>query len=286
MKRFGNKKRVTRMLKVRDFRYPIIIYSIVFFVLVSTGLANANFATGLRKLAEYNATDVVATYTTYFNKEEVNRNTNIRLAAKKVDGVVLKPKQVFSFNQVVGPRSQERGYKEAPEIIEGEFVDGIGGGICQVSSTLYNTVLLAGLEVVSRTNHSQPVRYVPLGRGATIYYDQIDFKFKNTSDYPIMIVARVLAQQLTVSLIGRDLGKSIELETAEIEVLEPEVVKKRDESLANDQQKIVQEGREGYKVVTKRKIKEGNQITKEEIISRDIYLPAVRVIKHNLNDLS
>lgn len=269
------------MLNSRYFSYSIFICSIIFFILAATGLADANCVTGLRKLAEYNATDVVATYTTYFDKEEINRNTNIKLAAEKLDGVMLEPDQVFSFNQVVGPRSRERGYKKAPEIIEGEFVDGVGGGICQVSSTLYNTVLLAGLEIVSRTNHSQPVRYVPLGRGATIYYDQIDFKFKNTSDYPIMIVVRVLAEQLTVSLIGRDLGKLIELETAELEVLEPEIIKKTDKSLAVDKKKLVQEGREGYKVVTTRIIKERNRIQKEEVISVDTYFPLEQIIKYN-----
>ncbi|MCK8816225.1 VanW family protein [Natroniella sulfidigena] len=259
-----------------------MIFSMLFlFIVANPALSDASFATGLRKLAEYDATDVVSTKTTYFDQENSNRTTNIKLAAEKIDGTVIKPGEIFSFNQVVGPRTKERGYKKAPEIIEGEFVDGVGGGISQVSSTLYNAVLLAGLEMVDRTSHSRPVSYLPLGRSATIYYNQIDLKFKNSSDYPMMIVARVFADQLTVSLLGRDHGKSIKLETVELETLEPKLIKKSDESLESDEKKIVQEGREGYRVVTKRIVKERNQIIREELISSDIYLALEQIIKHN-----
>ncbi len=116
------------------------------------------------------------------------RAENIRLATKSLDYYLLAPGQVFSFNRTVGPTTAERGYKPAPIIVRGSIVQGLGGGICQVSTTLFNAVDYAGLEVVERHKHSKPVGYVPKGRDATVSW-HLDFKFRNTTNRYVMIRA-------------------------------------------------------------------------------------------------
>jgi putative cell wall-binding protein len=139
----------------------------------------------------------IAQYTTYFKVSEVNRTENIRLAAKALDGQLLAPGERFSFNERVGERTAEAGYKEAL-IIEGDvFTPGLGGGICQVSSTLYNAVMLAHLEIVERHPHSLPISYVPPGQDATVAYPYLDFKFRNSSKEYLLIRSFVKGDALT-----------------------------------------------------------------------------------------
>ena len=133
-------------------------------------------------------TDKLAKYTTRYDASNKNRANNILLASEKIDGTIVMPGETFSYNKVVGNRTSSAGYKEAPIYVNGKVVDGIGGGICQVSSTLYNSVLLANLEIVSRRNHYFMTSYVPASLDATVSYGSIDFQFKNTRSYPIKIV--------------------------------------------------------------------------------------------------
>jgi len=131
-----------------------------------------------------------------------NRTENIRLASEKIKGTILAPGEVFSFNEVVGPRNKEAGFLMAMVISDGKFVPGLGGGICQVSSTLYNSVLSANLEVIERHSHSLPVTYVPRGKDATIAYGTLDFKFKNNTEGYILIDYKIEGQKLTYYLYG------------------------------------------------------------------------------------
>ncbi|MCS6919881.1 MAG: VanW family protein, partial [Fimbriimonadales bacterium] len=130
-------------------------------------------------------TGVVAAYTTRFPGYQVQRNHNIRLAASALDGRILLPGERLSYNQAVGKRTLKQGFRPAPVIIRGEKQLGIGGGICQVSSTLFNAALLGELKIVRRANHSIPVDYVPLGRDATVTDTGIDFVIENPFDAPI-----------------------------------------------------------------------------------------------------
>lgn len=140
----------------------------------------------------------IAQYSTQFDSSQVNRTENIRLAAKALDGKQLAPGERFSFNESVGERTSEAGYKEAL-IIEGDaFAPGLGGGVCQVSSTLYNTVLLAHLEVIERHPHSLPVSYVPPGRDATVAFPVLDFKFRNNTDTTLLIRSFIEGNALTI----------------------------------------------------------------------------------------
>lgn len=130
------------------------------------------------------------------------RLTNIRLAAQLVDYMILMPGEVFSFNQTVGQPTVERGFLEAPVIVKEELVPGVGGGICQVSSTLYNAVLQASLQVVERFSHSKQVTYVPPGQDATVAYDYMDFKFRNSSNSLLLLRSVVRGRRLEVTIYG------------------------------------------------------------------------------------
>ena len=142
----------------------------------------------------------IAQYSTHFDSTQVNRTENIRLAAKALDGKLLAPGERFSFNGSVGERTNEAGYKEAL-IIEGNtFIPGLGGGVCQVSSTLYNAVLLAQLEILERHRHTLPITYVPPGQDATVAYPVLDFKFRNSTDAYLLIRSFVDENTLTFQL--------------------------------------------------------------------------------------
>lgn len=142
----------------------------------------------------------LGSYTTYFNHRNVNRTHNILLSAKTIDHQVLMPGETFSFNQVVGIRSKQRGYRMAKVIVKGEYSEGVGGGICQTSSTLFNSVDKAGLDIIERISHSRRVAYVPKNRDATVSWGGPDFKFKNSLSKPVLIEATVKKGRLSINI--------------------------------------------------------------------------------------
>lgn len=131
--------------------------------------------------------DLLSSFSTKYSVRATSRTTNLKLAASKINGTVLMPGETFSYNKVVGARTIAAGYKEAPIYVSGEVVDGLGGGICQITSTLYNAVVYANLDIVERTNHQFVPSYVTASRDATVVYGSLDFKFKNNRNYPIKI---------------------------------------------------------------------------------------------------
>jgi len=135
--------------------------------------------------------DLLSKFSTRYSTSDRDRTTNLQLAANKINGTVLMPGETFSYNKVVGERTIAAGYKEAPIYVSGEVVDGLGGGICQITSTLYNAVVYANLEVTQRSNHQFVPSYVGASRDATVVYGSIDFQFKNNRNYPIKIVCSV-----------------------------------------------------------------------------------------------
>ena len=143
---------------------------------------------------------LATTSTAYVNN--ANRTTNLRLAANKINGTVLMPGETFSYNTIVGERTIAAGYRNAAIYENGQVVDGLGGGICQVSTTLYNSVLKSDLEIVERTNHMFLATYAPGGLDATVAYGSLDFKFKNNRNYPIKVVATIENGYCTVQIYG------------------------------------------------------------------------------------
>lgn len=135
--------------------------------------------------------NLLSQYSTKYSTRDQKRTTNLKLAANKINGTVLMPGETFSYNKVVGERTIAAGYQEAPIYVSGKVVDGLGGGICQITTTLYNAVVYANLDIVERSNHQFVPSYAPASRDATVVYGSIDFKFKNNRDYPIKIVCSV-----------------------------------------------------------------------------------------------
>ena len=146
--------------------------------------------------------DLLSTFSTNYQASNWNRTTNLILAANKINGTVLMPGEVFSYNKVVGERTIAAGYKEAPIYVSGKVEDGLGGGICQITTTLYNAVVYANLEIVERTNHQFVPSYVGASRDATVVYGAIDFKFKNNRDYPIKIMCTVSGGVANFQIFG------------------------------------------------------------------------------------
>lgn len=143
---------------------------------------------------------IVASFTTYFNSSEIGRSKNVELSAKALENIVVGDGDYFSFNTMVGERTEARGYQPALEIINKELVMGIGGGICQTSSTLFNAVDQTGVRITERHHHSLNVGYVPIGRDATVSYGTLDFKFQNTSGAPFLIKTFYSDDMLTIEI--------------------------------------------------------------------------------------
>lgn len=231
-------------------------------------------------IARDGISQALSVYTTAFNKEDLNRTANIKLAAWKVNGHIIYPGKTFSFNEIVGPREKVYGFKEATEIVDGEFVPGIGGGICQLSSTLYNAAILANLDIVERYNHSKPLSYVPLGRDATVVFDALDFKFANNTSGPLMVMAEVDDNKLMVGIFGQSpITESVEVMSVEQEVVPPAIIKTQDDALYLGEFKIDKQGKPGYAITTIRVVRSSGQEVKREILSQDHYLPDDTVIK-------
>lgn len=146
--------------------------------------------------------DLLSNFSTNYATSNRNRTTNLILAANKINGTVLIPGETFSYNKVVGARTIAAGYKEAPIYVQGRVEDGLGGGICQITSTLYNAVVYANLEVTQRTNHQFVPSYVTASRDATVVYGAIDFQFKNNREYPIKLVCSVSGGVANFKIFG------------------------------------------------------------------------------------
>lgn len=142
----------------------------------------------------------VASFKTYFNGAQTGRSENIELSSKAIHNILVGDGDYFSFNTMVGERTVEKGYQPAPEIINKELVMGIGGGICQTSSTLFNAVDKLGIRITERHHHSLNIGYVPTGRDATVSYGSLDFKFQNTSGAPFLIKSYYSKGALTIAI--------------------------------------------------------------------------------------
>jgi len=146
---------------------------------------------------------VLGSYNTPFNPGQVSRSHNLSLAISRVNNTVLQPGEDFSLNETVGPRLAKAGYRTAPIFRNNEVVPGIGGGVCQVTTTVYNAALLANMEMIERRPHSRPVPYCPAGRDATVDYHQIDMRFKNSLNHPILILGGVKGNRLWAKILGK-----------------------------------------------------------------------------------
>lgn len=157
-----------------------------------------------RDLLIHIRTKQIGQYVTFFNQRNRARTHNIKLAAQAIDSYVIFPGETFSFNRIVGQRTKERGYMKAPVIVRGELSEDIGGGICQVSSTLFNATDRAGMKILARYSHSKKVPYVPPGRDAAVSWNGPDYRFKNIYSLPILIRAKVFGGQMVIQIYSSD----------------------------------------------------------------------------------
>lgn len=209
--------------------------------------------------------DVLGEYTTTVNGSSVRKN-NVRLAGEKCN-VILLPGEEFSYNQTVGKRTKENGFGEAGAYLNGETVQEVGGGVCQTSSTLYNAVVLANLEVTERTNHTYISSYVPIGRDATVSWGGPDFKFKNNRDYPIKIEASYAGGKLTCKIIGTDVdGSYVKFTSERTGDVAYNTKYENDATIPEGQQVTKQAGSNGGKAVSYRLVydKDGKLLSKKK----------------------
>jgi vancomycin resistance protein YoaR len=212
--------------------------------------------------------DKLGEFQTKFNAGDVDRSTNIRVATNSTNNVLVRPGEVFSVNETIGPRLAKFGYKDAKVIINNELVPGIGGGVCQVSSTLYNAVLLSNLKIIERKNHSLTLSYIGLGRDATISGDYIDFKFMNNTNYPIFIYGEVVGSYVRFTIFGKNEhpGRKVEIKTEIVKTIPPTIQIIQDPNLPAGTEIVEKAAYTGYVVKTKRIVYEnGKEILREDL---------------------
>lgn len=225
--------------------------------------------------------DLLAEFSTNYNPGAKDRTTNLRLASNKINNTVVLPGETFSYNKVVGKRTTEAGYKEAPSYAGGKVVNDIGGGICQITSTLYNAVVLANLDIVSRSNHQFVPSYVKAGKDATVVYGAIDFKFKNTRKYPIKIKSTVSGGVARVQIYGmkEETEYEVKIETKITGSIPMKTVYEDDPTLEKGKEKVEQKGHNGtyseaYKVVYL-----NGKVVSRTLLSKDKYNQMSTIIK-------
>jgi len=226
----------------------------------------------------------LGTYPTSLENKEENTIYNIKLASEVINGILVKPQEIFSFNKYVGPAEKADGYKESTIIADGVFANGYGGGICQVSSTLYNAALLANLPIIERYNHSiygEATKYVPLGQDAAIFYGFKDLRFKNNSDHTIAIFSKVFRDTLQVSIFGGNEDKAeVEIIRKDKKVIDYQIIREKDSKLKAGQEIVVQEGVPGYQIRTYRVVRKDGE-EKIEFLAEDTYNSVPMIIKGN-----
>ncbi|SDX29139.1 VanW family protein [Paenibacillus sp. CF384] len=226
----------------------------------------------LQRLKDEGVERLISSFTTTFRTSGAGRAYNVTMTAKTLSGMELAPGELFDYSKVIALTNKKYGYRQAPVILNGEFVPGVGGGICQVSSTLYNAVLFAGLDMVERRNHSLPVAYLPMGRDATYADDAINFKFKNTTGKHLVIVTEVENRRVTVKIFGT-LPRTVQykLDSKTVATVVPPVKEVPSASMMPGERRKLASGKPGYIVETYRtKLENGVKVSRTRI-SRDTY---------------
>jgi len=221
-------------------------------------------------------------YTTIYDAGNANRSHNIALAAKTINGTIVMPGETFSYNGILGNTNKEKGYKLGTAYVGGKVVESYGGGICQVSSTLYNSALYANLEIVERYNHSYVVSYVPAGRDATVAYGGKDFKFKNNRTYPIRIDASAKNGVVSISIKGikEDTDYEVVLTSSVLSTTPRSVIYENNSEMDEGTQKVIQKGYDGKKSIAYKILKnKDGSIYSKTVLSKDTYKPMTQIIQ-------
>lgn len=225
--------------------------------------------------------DLLSTFSTTYDVSNTPRTTNLILAMNKLNGTVVAPGEVFSYNKTLGKRTAEAGYKEAGGFAGGRVVQTLAGGICQISSTLYDAAVYANLDIVERHNHMFLAGYVGAGKDATVVYGSLDLKFKNTRKYPVMIKTSIGNGVAKISIFGikEDVEYEVEISTTVHSYSNFSVIYENDSSLAPGQEKVAQKGMNGCKSTTYKILKLNGKQVSSTVLSRDTYDPMNKIIK-------
>ena len=231
-----------------------------------------------------NTFGLISAYTTS-TTNNANRNKNIELSAKAINGITVMPGEIFSFNGATGERTAAKGYKEAPAISGGQSKDEVGGGVCQTSSTLFNAVVRADLEIIERNPHAWPSSYIEKGFDATVNWPGLDFRFRNNTEWPVFIVAGYSNRKITVNIYGRSLGADVKID------LESEVTKTFPKpegtnyvintSLRPGESKKTVSARQGYEVKTWKIWYQGSREIKREVLFVTTYKAYQETVEYN-----
>lgn len=224
--------------------------------------------------------DKLGTFTTRYDARDKDRTTNLIIACQKLNNQVVLAGDTFSYNKTLGERTIAAGYKNAKVYENGQVVDGIGGGICQISSTLYNAVVDANLSIVERRNHQFVTSYVAAGKDATVVYGMTDFKFKNTRKYPIKIIATAQNGIATISIYGNkeEVEYDVTLEVKQLSTIPTTTKYVEDSSLPVGTEKVKQAGANGVKTETYLVKSLNGKVVSREVISRDTYNAMQRIV--------
>ena len=224
---------------------------------------------------------LISEFSTKYDASNINRSKNLAIASGKIDGTVLMPGEEFSFNQIVGKRTIEEGYRDAKIYQNGQVVDGLAGGICQISSTLYNAAVKANLEITERRNHSFTTSYIRAGQDATVVYGVSDLKFKNTRTYPIKISSSVNSgiADFKINGIKEEVEYDISLSPVTTGTIPYGTQTIPDPTLAPGQQVVVQRGASGLRVTTYKDTKLDGKLVSREVFTTDTYSPMQNIIR-------
>jgi vancomycin resistance protein YoaR len=226
---------------------------------------------------------VMGHYSTHFPVSDHDRNFNLKLAASKLNGIVLKPGEEFSFNGTVGERSEKEGYKIAHVITAGEMVDGLAGGTCQISTTLFGAAFFAGIDITKTSNHSRPSAYTPLGFDATVVWPDTDLKLKNTYDFPVVVHYRVANGEALVEILGKERPyDKIVFERHVTDTTPYNSEERPDEEIADGETSIDQAGFNGYTLVRFRRFYKDGKLVKTNKWDV-VYKPVTEYIRRGTN---
>jgi len=226
---------------------------------------------------------VMGHHLTRFPVTDRDRNFNLKLAASKLDGVVLRPGEEWSFNATVGERSEKEGYKIAHVITAGEMVDGLAGGTCQISTTLFGAAFFAGLDIVKTINHSRPSAYTPLGFDATVVWPNTDLKLKNPYEFPVVIHYRVANGEALVEVLGKPRPyDKIVFERHIVESTPFSTEERLDDEIPQDVTSIDQAGFNGYKIERFRRFYQNGKLLKSNKWTLE-YKPVTEYVRRGTN---
>lgn len=222
---------------------------------------------------KYNANILMAAFRTVLKDPLPGEEENVHLGAKKISGTVLKPGEMFSQNKRIGPYTTQNSYRKGPTYIGSTLSTTIGGGVCKIASTLYNTAVLSNLKVVERHAHGMPVPYVPYGQDATVSYGAKDFKFVNDTNFPILIWAEGIDNVLYIAFYGAQKPPSVSWHHKVLNTVKAGKLYKRNPLLKSNEEKLILEGMDGATVKSWVNVQKNDGIVTKKYMGKSYYKP-------------